>query len=397
MRSVPPPLGNRPWVAYIVPFPYPWGQAGSRRVDGISRSIAATGRDVVVYAMPGHGERSAGRRLVVTDSKTAATVSTINRPGLPSHPIRRQWTHHVRGVADALERIPGASSGLPSHVLVYGTTATPLFQAMKWGKRHNVPVILDVVERYAPQQFSGGRFAPGYVFASLGFAALAPRVDGVIAISRHLESHFARTGVPTVRVPPTLAVDEVPVGAPSAGFSVGYFGSPGRKDLLDVVVDAFVDVRRATGRQDLRLVIGGPGTREALEARELAGVELVGNLPQNEVSSLVGRLFATVLARPPARYADAGFPTKVVESLAVGTPVICNITSDLAEVVRDGETGWISDSPTVGGFVAAFSRAVQTTEHQRREMRLAARQTAESVFDLSNYVESLDDFLKRSE
>ena len=40
----------------------------------------------------------------------------------------------------------------------------------------------------------------------------------------------------------------------------------------------------------------------------------------------------------------AGFPTKVVESLALGTPVITNLTSDLGFCVFDGRNGVILDA-----------------------------------------------------
>lgn len=388
-----PEQSARPWVAYVVPFSFPWGEAGSRRVAGITRSIAASGRDVVVVAFPSDDCRPGEWRTNATDRTTGATVRTVSRSALPAGTVRRQFAHHGTGIADALELLDTLAPRRPSHLVTYGTMATSLAQALRWGRRRGVPVLVDVVERYAPQQFSGGRLAPGYLSATSGFATLARRADGVIAISRHLEEYFAGRGVPTLRVPPTLDVADTPNGCPRADIALGYFGSPGRKDLLDVVVDAFRDVRRATGRDDLRLVVAGPGTAEALGPRRIEGLELRGRVPQRDVMSLVGSLAATVLARPPAPYADAGFPTKVVESLAVGTPVICNLTSDLADVVREGETGWVPPSPTVLSVAEAMSRAVTTLPDDFARMRQRARDAAMAHFDASIYVNPIDRFL----
>lgn len=394
-----PDPSYRPWAAYVVPFPYPWGQAGSRRVDGISRSIAATGRDVVVIATPGPDSRDgAGPHLVVTDTVTGGSVRTIAREALPANPLRRQWAHHVSGARDALDLIDQVSATLPSHIVTYGTLATPLVQVLRWGRSHGVPVLADVVERYSPVQFGTGPLSPGYGLSTAGFQLLAPRVDGVIAISRHLQSHFAARGVPTVRVPPTADLSQIPVGEPAGDtMRFGYFGSPGRKDLLDVVVESFVRVRRASGRDDLRLIIGGPGTRKVLASRaadEFEGVQFLGRVPQQEVSKVLGSLHATVLARPPARYAQAGYPTKVVESLSAGTPVVCNLTSDLNEVIYDGETGWVASGPTVDEMAVALSRAVAAGPEGLREMRQRARAVAEEHFDSGRYVESLGAFLE---
>src|SRR5579885_3124073 len=97
-----PELGSRPWVAYIVPFSYPWGQAGSRRVDGICRSIAATGRDVLVVAMPRDSSIDGeGLSVVSADPHSGGTVHTISRRPHPSNRFMRQWDYHVAAAREA--------------------------------------------------------------------------------------------------------------------------------------------------------------------------------------------------------------------------------------------------------------------------------------------------------
>jgi glycosyltransferase involved in cell wall biosynthesis len=367
-------------------------------VNGISLSIASTGRDVLVVGMPATGTMEDTKpRIVSTDPLSDGSVSTVTRGPLPGDPVRRQWAHHVRGARDALDLIEGIAIAPPSHIIVYGTVATPLVQVLRWGRAHRVSVLADIVERYSPVQFRAGPVSPSYASATVGFAAVAPRVDGVIAISRYLESHFSARGVPTVRIPPTSDLSLVPVGESSdEGLVFGYLGSPGRKDFLDIVVESFVRVRRVSGMKDMRLVVGGPGTREALASRhaqDLEGVDLRGRIPQQDIPAILGSLTATVLARPPSRYAQAGYPTKVVESLGVGTPVVCNLTSDLADVVREGVTGWVSMGPTVEEMSLALCRVVATSAEDLRWMRQRARAVAEEHFDFGRHVELLDAFL----
>lgn len=395
---MPAQFRSRPWVAYVVAFPYPWGEAGSRRVHGICRSIVATGRDVLVIALPTPGTPYvAGSRLVIADSRSGGCVRTISRKALPASALRRQWAHHVSGARDALDLIERVSPYRPSHVIVYGTLTTPLLQVLRWGRANGVSVLADIVERYSPRQFRGGALSPGYVLSTAGFELVAPQLDGVIAISRHIESYFVAHGVRTLRIPPTVDLSQIPRGEPSSDrMTFGYFGSPGRKDLLAVVVEAFVRGRRASGRDDLRLIIGGDGTRAAASSRKgqgLEGVEFLGRIPQHEVSAVLGSLHATMLARPRARYAEAGYPTKVVESLSVGTPVLCNLTGDLGEVIREGETGWISSGPSINEMASAFSRAAGTSHEDLVRMRQSSRSTAEEWFDAARYAGRLDEHL----
>jgi len=154
-----------------------------------------------------------------------------------------------------------------------------------------------------------------------------------------------------------------------------------------------------SGRPDIHLVVGGPGTREVLERHprlDLERVELVGRVPQADVSTVLGNLHATVLARPPARYSRAGFPTKVVESLAVGTPVVCNLTGDLEDVVVEGETGWVATGPTVAEIASAVARAALTGSEDLSEMRARARSFAEARFDDGCHVDRIDGFLRQT-
>jgi len=104
---------------------------------------------------------------------------------------------------------------------------------------------------------------------------------------------------------------------------------------------------------------------------------------------------APVLLRPPARYAQAGFPTKVVESLALGTPVICNLTSDLGNYIHDGAEGIVCADYQPEDLVAALERALALSVEQRAAMRAAARARAEAAFDYRQYAAPLADFLAR--
>lgn len=50
---------------------------------------------------------------------------------------------------------------------------------------------------------------------------------------------------------------------------------------------------------------------------------------------------ATILKGVAQRYAQAGFPTKLVESFSLGVPILTNLTSDIGQYVRDSLDGVI--------------------------------------------------------
>ena len=53
----------------------------------------------------------------------------------------------------------------------------------------------------------------------------------------------------------------------------------------------------------------------------------------------------TILLRDSKVSTNAGFPTKVSESLALGVPVLSNITSDLCNYIIDGKNGFVLKDP----------------------------------------------------
>jgi glycosyltransferase involved in cell wall biosynthesis len=99
--------------------------------------------------------------------------------------------------------------------------------------------------------------------------------------------------------------------------------------------------------------------------------------------------------RPQKRFANAGFPTKVVESLSMGIPVICNYTSDLSEYLRDGHEAIICKDHYPPAIAEALRKVLELTPEQRAQMRVEARARAEKDFDYRNYSKPLDEFIKR--
>ncbi|MPT36129.1 MAG: glycosyltransferase family 1 protein [Flavobacterium sp.] len=104
--------------------------------------------------------------------------------------------------------------------------------------------------------------------------------------------------------------------------------------------------------------------------------------------------FTVLLRSTELRYAKAGFPTKVVESLATATPVMCNITSDLGDYLTDGENALLVKSCSEKEFKNTLEKALALSWEQRNELCLNARKTAEANFDYRNFITQFESFIK---
>jgi len=121
-----------------------------------------------------------------------------------------------------------------------------------------------------------------------------------------------------------------------------------------------------------------------------------GPVPQHLVPQRLAEGDFSFLLRPNARYAQAGFPTKLVESLSAGVPMITNATSDIAQYVRDGKEGVLAEGYTPEAFAAAVRRVLGMPRQQWRVMRENARERAGECFDYRRYVQPLGEFVREA-
>ncbi len=389
------------WIAYVGPFPFPWGQAGSRRMVGIARSLAQTGYSVVVAS--GSDLPTVEKNLNEGEPEGAVRyvgIGELPTPGMSS--LKKAWRVLVEW-GDKTVRWLDRQPSKPSHVVVYGGSAQYILRLLPWCRRHGIPLIVDVVEWYDPRQMKGGRWGPFYVSAQVALRYLYPRCDGVIAISSLLEHHYRKLGCKVVRIPPSLnvQVDQgiVHLKDPAAPLVLLYAGTPGKKDLLLHVIEA-VEALDATGDR-LRLKILGPTFENLRTIYSRSGfapsIEILGHVKQADIARHIRLADLTVLLREPARFANAGFPTKFVESLANGTPVIVNLTSDIGMYICDGMEGLICADCSVSSLKSAIERALRLSAPQLQAMRHSAIEQAQRSFDFRAHSEALNSFLKSTE
>lgn len=121
---------------------------------------------------------------------------------------------------------------------------------------------------------------------------------------------------------------EVPSGGDGTGDYVLYFGRLSEEKGIEVIAD----VCRMT--PDVRFVIAGTGPEEhAFD--DIENAEFVGFKTGGELSSLIAGARFSIY--PSIWYENC--PLSVLESEALGTPVICTDLGGLPELVEDGVTG----------------------------------------------------------
>lgn len=380
---------------YIVgPFSFPHGGAAARRILGVAKTLQAAGYKVIV---------GSGQADVKTDSFGGIDVVSLGErtaehlPRLMKHAMYLTMGGRTVSWLCSLEITPAA-------VILYSGYSPYLFRLLPWAKKNQVPLIFDAVEWYDPGSLLGW-VSPYQLNIELAMRFLLPRVDGVISISSYLHRYYSQCGLPSFLMPPTLDVRDLPecgaiVSAAGPQLRVVYAGTPGRKDLLDNIIEAVLSLR-AEG-MDVHVSVAGvtadqavgySSVRSRLAGEVDAGVRFLGYVDHPVALELVRQADFTLLLRENARYANAGFPTKFVESFAVGTPVIANVTSDLGSYLRDAVTGFVCEGCRADDLKAALRRAFLQSVQARSRMRAQCREVALGSFDYRNFVDSFAGFI----
>lgn len=176
-------------------------------------------------------------------------------------------------------------------------------------------------------------------FALCGARRVIAVSDGVARRARELGARDVVVVPNGVRVPEVVATG-VPDGFPACSGPVFvYAGTVAQWLAPEVFVDAFERARERLG--DARLVFVGQGSGwDALaeHARGVAGVDLIPAVSADEADRWMARATATLASLRPGGY-DYAYPTKILASIAQGTPVIYVGPGQAARDVEESALG----------------------------------------------------------
>lgn len=268
-----------------------------------------------------------------------------------------------------------------------------LAPALWLARRFGRPVIYDVHE-YLGRTARTKPWLPAPTRVPIALAAeraerwLAARLSGVVAVNADLAARFAAAGTPATTVDNAPWADEFPAPTPlPAEPRIVYVGGLGVHRGLELMRGAFglVGVEGAV----LRLV--GAGDPGEFPHR----VEAIGLVPPEEIPAHL--IWARVAWIPiQASHGNAGqpvIPTKLIEAMAAGRPVVVSDIGRMAQVVNEAGCG-IVVAPGDGPAHAAALRTL-LTDPVAAEMGRRGREAFETGLGFEHQAARLTEFYAR--
>ena len=212
----------------------------------------------------------------------------------------------------------------------------------------------------------------GHAGALTLYRIVMPRADHCFVQSQRMLDDVARHGTPRdhmtavpMGVPPRLlrhasaqAQGRSPAVVPGR---LVYLGTLARNRQLDMLIHAFALLRQRHPEATLLMAGDGvvPEDRRSLEdlAHRLgiSGITFTGFLPIEQAWDLAASAAVCVTPCPATRELVAGSPTKLVEYMALGRPVVCNDHPEQQQVIEHSGAGLC-----VPWSAEAFAEAIST-------------------------------------
>lgn len=375
-------------ILYVGGFELPDKNAAAQRVLGNAKALRALGYEVVFLDVSKEikgdtlsAPHETGGFLTYSQRHSTSIGGLLSYCLSPLH------------VEEVLEKHNGWYA-----VIAYNYPALALSQLRRLCRRRGIRLYGDCTEWHTLVQWSL-KFLLIQADMFLRMIFVQKRLDGVIVISRLLERHFSRY-TKCVILPPLVDAEDGKWKSEGAHRLSGdrlelvYFGSPGLdKDLLNVVLAVL-----SKSSQAVRLRIVGisqeqyeaiyPCDQKRVKSLLEAGkLSFLGRLPHRDALAVVKQADYTIFYRERTRTAMAGFPTKFVESISCGVPVITTETSDLREYSPENKNAILLPCES---FAERFEELLDRITTQK----FSAPIVEATTFDFRHFIPRLRAFLE---
>jgi len=378
-------------VIFVTNSFFPYGQAYSQRALNLSRIFRECGYDVKIIADCTKGNERSG----VFDGFSYRIAGDNSKGGRYLYNRKNS----IKILTELLE------AGGVRAVLISGGAYDRFDAVRSICTKKGVPLILEACEWYDISSFKLGRADIRFKSFTNCIEKSFFNADAFIVISRLLQEHFKAGGKPVIRIPTVIdcgefayseRLDNSKIRLIHAGTAVGKQHKETFREIMLALSEYGSDspFEYTIFGSDRQTVLENIGNDSALLNSLSDTVKIVGKIPQKEMLQRYCEADFSIFVRPDRRSSHAGFPTKLAESLAAGTPVISNATGDIGLYLKNGVNGFLLKDGTQKSVKEVLDKLVASRE-AFPEMRQNARRTAQERFSYTVYSDSLGDLMDK--
>lgn len=360
-------------VLYIGGFEMPDKNAAAQRVLSIAKALRESGYIIQFYGITQNGDKK-------------GDVDGFHYEAYPHPNETVAWFKYALGFG-IIDYIKMKS---PDYVILYNYPAIAQERVISFCKKNGIKTVGDITEWYRSTSF------PKRVDTWLRMRVSNKHLDGIIAISRYLANYYK--GSKLIQLPPLVDKKEEKWNITQAErqdekIHLVYIGTGSIKDRLDKIINGI----RQAGVDKFHLDVIGINVEQynkiygqSFGCNNL-DVEFHGRLPHKEAMKYLKNADFQIFFRDFIRVNNAGFPTKFVESMSAGIPVITNRISNIDDYIKSGTNSFMIEHPEENEITEVLNEVSKLT---RASIDRIKENCLKKEFDYRKYCGTIDTFMK---
>lgn len=367
-------------ILFVVVVPFPFGDASSIRAYNLCKLMNMSGINV----------------HVISDYPTKVPLK--NKLKFCTYEDCQSQKEEKSIVKKSLERVNNYINTHKVDAVLTNARYDRFNKLVDICKKNNLKIYVESCEWYDSTSFKLGKLDPRFWANEKMIRVGFKKANGFISISQFLDQHNKSFGVNSVRIPTILDVKNTDWKKENKNMKIQlvYAGSLGKsKELLGPIIRVLATHKDI--RDKIIFHIYGPSkeivsknikNKDILKKVEEC-VKIHGRVPQTQIPEIMKNADFVFFMRPYRKSSQAGFPTKLGESMAVGTPIITNNTGDISMYLNTGENGFIIPSLVENDLYQTLKKICSLSNCEMVAIRKNARKTAEKYFDYRVYQEKI--------
>jgi glycosyltransferase involved in cell wall biosynthesis len=371
------------------------------RLEALARGLAHQGAEVTVHTGFPHypdGEIKAPyrNRPLRIEREDGVRVMRSWIYAAPNRGFGRRLANHASMATAALAT---AAAGGPADVLLVETPPLLLAgAAIPYARAKRAKLVLNVADLWPDSAVEMGTLDSSRAVAAArrvergayrSAAAIACPTEGIFTTLRERPESSGKAALMRPAVDLDRFDSAVPARTNGAGpLRVLYAGTIGLAHGLATLLDAAEEAERreetSEGRTPLAVTIAGDGAdAEPLRARLAnggpAGVRMLGAVPAERIPALYAESDVAVVMLRDLPIFEGALPTKLLEAMAAGRPVVLAARGEAARLVEREGCGLVVPPEDPRALAEALA-ALAADPERRGALGAAGRRTVERDF-----------------
>ena len=334
-------------ILFISPQPYPYGMAASKRIRLFAEYLALKNNVSAVICGKNNGNNA-------NEGNREGVKWQLKKFG------RLEYFLNLFKIYFILKRNYVANDN--NSIMLYDGIGLTNFMFAIIGRKLGYKIFTDIVEDYSFHQEDTSFLLTILHKVNIHFdKKINYFVDGMITLSQKLYSKYSHPqfkNVPLILIPISAENINLPIiKKESKYFCFVYSGSFGKKDGVEILIDAFSELTKKY--KNIRLILSGKITKDLkANIEDKKNIDYAGLIPDKDYDQFLANADVLVMSRVDSIYANSGFPFKLGEYLATKNTVIATKVSDVPNYLTDNINSLLAEPSSVSSLMEKMEYAV---------------------------------------